>query len=851
MVRIFSIVGLALIAPLCAQNGDRRGEEQPPIPADLDVPPAPLLTPAQQMEGFRLEGDLVIELVAAEPLVVDPVQMSFDERGRLWVCEMRGYMPNADGKGEDQPIGRIAVLEDTDGDGVMDRRVEFMDGIVMPRAVVPTRGGALIIAPPVLMHAMDTDGDGRADEIRVLDTSLGGISSPEHAINGLVLGLDNWFRCVKSSARYRWQGDELVRGVTAGGGQWGVAFDDWGRAFYNTNPDPLRGDPYPSHYAVRNPNHGTARGINRGYVGDKSVFPGRINPGVNRGYRKGTLRDDFTLRVNTGSCSPYIIRGGGLGEPYRGSAIACEPTGNLLSRYVLSSTDGVNLKASRPLPGLEFMTSTDERFRPVALCGGPDGALYVADMARGIIQHRLFLTSFLRKQSEERGLVEPHALGRIWRIRRADLPRPKALDMSSWSWTELIAALGDDNGWLRSTAQRIIIEDFDGDGFVREQLEQLVLDQDNSPETRAHGLWALEGCDEIRTGFLVQALQDSDPRVQAQAVRVGEALLSTEDDVVTKAIVALGTHTKSAALRQQVLHSLGSARTASCDRAMLLIAVAAEPTERVREALLSGLYRRELEFLRSLCLSGGLGKKTGGHAKLVYSLARCVVREGNLERTNSLLELLLELLPGKPWAQDSIAAGILSSRPKGAGGKPRPVRVARVLAGCEALDGAVQESHSANVRAVSGAFVWPGRPGFEDWQLRPLTEVEEQRFTRGAELYGQICAACHQPSGLGDPGQAPPLRGQRVPLGKPERLAALLLHGLSGPITVAGKVWDGDMPAMAFSDGDVAAVATYLRRAWGHGADPVHPDLVAQVRAAIEDRKGPWSIEELDSFELK
>ncbi len=850
MARILQLAALTLIAPLCAQNGDRKGEDQAPLPDDLVVPAAPVISPAEQLAGFVLEGDLVVELVASEPLVVDPVQISFDEQGRLWVCEMRGYMPNADGKGEDQPIGRIAVLEDTDGDGVMDKRVEFLDNLVMPRAVVPTRGGALIIAPPVLMHAMDTDGDGRADQTRVFDTSLGGIGNPEHAINGLVLGLDNWFRCVKSSARYRWEGGDLVRGVTAGGGQWGVAFDDWGRAYYNTNSDPLRGDPWPSHYAVRNPNHGTVRGVNRGYVGDKSVFPGRINPGVNRGYQRATLRDDYTLRTFTGACSPFIIRGGGLGEALRGSAIVCEPTGNLITRYTLASTDGVDLKASRPIAGKEFLTSTDERFRPVALCDGPDGALYVTDLARGLIQHRMFLTSFLRKQAEDRDLEKPHALGRIWRIRKADLKPASKLNMRDWTWTQLVAALKDDNGWLRSTAQRLIIEDYDGDTYVRDQLESLVLDEESSPEARAHGLWTLEGCDELRPGFLLKAFGDSDPRVQAQAVRVSEALLSTGNLEVTQAVVRLGAQ-GDAALGLQVLHSLGSARTKEGDHAMMRLALSQEPSARTREALLSGVYRRELEFLGELCTSPELVKKTDGHAKLIHSLARCIVREGSLPRINGLLELVGERQQSGSWTADAISGGVLGSRPKGSESKPRPVRVARALPACEDLEEALQGSDSANVRAVSAAFVWPGRKGFEEWRLRPLSESEEQDFARGAELYGQICAACHQPSGLGDPGQAPPLRDQRVPLGKPERLAALLLHGLSGPITVAGKVWNGDMPAMAFSDGDVAAVATYLRRAWGHGADPVGAELVTRVRAAIAERKGPWSIEELDAFELK
>lgn len=844
------LISLVLLAGAAtAQNGDRKGEVQAPLPDDLVIPEAPLLSPAAQRETFRLESGLVAELVAEEPLVVDPVQIVFDERGRLWVCEMRGYMRDAEATGEAEPIGCVAMLEDTDGDGVMDVRHDFLTDLVLPRAIQPTRGGLLVITPPVLMFAQDTDDDGVADDVRVLETGMNGIGNPEHAINGLVYGLDNWFRCAKSNARYRWDGEELVRGVTAGGGQWGVAFDAWGRAFYNTNPDPLRGDPFPSHYTVRNPNHGTASGANRGYVRDKSVWPSRINPGVNRGYQPNTLRDDYTLRVNTGACSPAIVLGDALGEELKGSAVVCEPTGNLLSRFTLQPKDAVELEAVRPNPGLELLTSTDERFRPVALANGPDGALYVADFARGLIQHRLFLTTFLRTQAEERGLVEPHDLGRIWRIRSEEATDRGWVDMSEWSWTELVAALDSSNGWTRLTAQRVIVEEGVGEDFLRADLEAVVRDRKTSPEGRAHALWALEGLGEVRAELLADALGDPDERARAQAVRVAEELLSTGDEELTRRVSKLAEGRFAEALRQQVLHSLGSAVTSAADGALLDLAARRPPSSRDRNAIVSGLYRRELEFLLGLIDHPRVRKHADGHAKLLTALARCVVREGSEERIGVLLAEAASAGGSRTWIREALCQGILAARPGGKGGKPAPVRVARPLEGCAALDEAAGEAEGDVARAAAAAFAWPGRPGYEEWDVRPLDEGEAELFERGAEIYGQVCAACHQPSGLGDPGQAPPLRGQRIPLGDGERFAALLLHGMGGPIQVAGETWDAEMPALAMEDADIAAVITYVRRAWGHGADPVTPETVGAVREATAGRGTPWTIEELDAFQ--
>jgi hypothetical protein len=252
---------LALALALAPQNGDVKGEEQPPLREEWRVPAPKPLSPEEELSSFRLAPGLKVELVAAEPLVVAPVCATFDELGQLWVCEMRTYMRDADATGEAEPGNAVVVLRDNDGDGRMDERRVFLDGLVLPRAVAPTRGGALVLTPPNLLFARDTDGDGVADVVKVVDSGLQGIVSPEHAINGLWYATDGWFWCANAPWRYRWRGELLERGRTAGGGQWGISEDRFGRIYFNDNSNALRTDAYPSHFAVRNPALGVAHGM--------------------------------------------------------------------------------------------------------------------------------------------------------------------------------------------------------------------------------------------------------------------------------------------------------------------------------------------------------------------------------------------------------------------------------------------------------------------------------------------------------------------------------------------------------------------------------------------------------------
>jgi len=836
------LLAVATAAFAGPQAGDNQNEVQAELPPELIVPAAPALSPEQALSSFRAQRGLRVELVAAEPLVVAPVVATFDGEGRLWVCEMRGYMPDVDGEGEGAASGVIAVLEDTDGDGRMDRRTPFLEELVLPRAVLPVEDGALVIVPPALVFARDIDGDGRADELETIAEGMGGIHSPEHAQNGITFTHRNWFRLANASFELRREEGLWVQRRTAGGGQWGLAQDDLGRIFFDTNPDPLRGDRYPSHYSVRNPNHGLASGVNVRFAHDMELFPVRMNPGVNRGYREGLLRDDYTLSRFTAACSPLIYRGDLLPVEFRGDAFVCEPAGNLVKRFHFERA-GRELDAVPVDADGEFLVSTDERFRPVHLMDGPDGALYVVDMYRGVIQHRIFVTSFLRKQIEERGLETPLGLGRIWRVVPTDdepEPRWKSEEhapLSERTWTQLVSALSSSNGWRRDRAHQVLVEEGRNEADAIELLREAV--RSSSPQGRRHALWCLQGIAAIDQETCEVALADEHESVRVAAVQVSEAFLS-DPALVRKLVgIALAADSKSR-LRHQVLLSLGAAQGEPADRALIAILTPHADDEELLQAALSSLYQRELEVLGKLAVSPEWRDEKPGRARLLTLLARAIVREGRSERIERMLQLAAGVLP---WQLAGIRAGLEEACPKSPEGEPTPLLLGACPAALEDLPA------GSPLEELAGLFVWPGKPGYREREpVPPLSAEEERLFQRGKTLYAAACAQCHRSSGRGDPGKAPTLRRTRFVLGPPERLTRILMQGLAGPVEVEGRTWDAEMPALVAGDEDLAAVATYLRREWGNGADPVPVELVERVRQETRGRVQPWRALELEAL---
>ncbi len=563
---------LMLVLPCAAQRGDKKGEGQVSlVPAEM-VPPAPPLSPAEALRKFQIAPGFKIQTVAHEPMVQSPIALQFDPDGRLWVLEMRGFMPNPQGTGEDQPVGRVSILEDADGDGVADQSKVFLDGLIMPRAFLLVRGGLLLAEPPKLFFYPILNDRPGPREVVDEDFARGadarsGRGNPEHAANSLTLALDNWIYSMDHTRRYRFRVGQWMQEANPKRAQYGLAQDNYGRLFYNSNSDQLRGDLVPSVYGAKAGPGLKLPGLGAQLIRDQSVWPARVNPGVNRAYQPGTLRADYTLKNFTAACGTSIYRGDALPLDCQGNAFLCEPSANVVRRNVLEETDGV-INARNAYDKKEFLASTDEIFRPVNTGTGPDGALYIADMYHGIIQHRVFLTSYLRQQSESRGLDRVTNYGRIYRVTHETTKPAPRLALSKATTRELVAHLASANGWRRDTAQRLLVERNDPAAIAA--LVALAFNPTNEL-ARLHALWTLEGMNQVEAALLLKALEDQHPKVRAAAVRLAEPLLrvsSPETAQLRQRILALA-EDGAADVRIQVALSLGEVAVDDASQAAL------------------------------------------------------------------------------------------------------------------------------------------------------------------------------------------------------------------------------------------------------------------------------------------
>ncbi|MDB6025464.1 MAG: dehydrogenase [Verrucomicrobiales bacterium] len=832
---------LALALPLQAQNGDgkdRSGEKQvDPIPADK-IPPSPVLSGDDALKSFKLAPGFRIELVAAEPLIHEPVAMVFDGDGRMWVVEMNGYMPNADGIGEDKPVGKVVVLEDTDGDGKMDKRTVFADGLVMPRAISLVHGGALIAAPPNLWLFRDTDGDGKADDKIPVAKDYGNTNSPEHTANGLLWGLDNWIYSADHTIRFRaMPEDDFKREPTAFRGQWGISQDDFGRLIYNSNSDQFRMDLVPSHYLTRNPNYRTPAGLNVDPIHNQATYPVRMTPGVNRGYRPGTLRTNGTLAAFTAACAPLIYRGENFPSEFQGNAFVCEPSANLIKRNILTEKDG-NITGSQAYTNAEFLASTDEWFRPVNLNNGPDGALYIVDMHHGVLQHRIFLTSYLRRQSEMRGLDKTVGLGRIYRVvyEKNDLPKNAKLPKEL---SELVKELSSSNGWRRDTAQRLLVEH--DDVKVIPALREAALKGRNA-QARLHALWTLEGMTGgLDETTLLQALRDQHEKVKAAAIRLSEPFLKTPAKDKFLPVLTHLVDEKSADVQLQLAFSLGDVQDPRADLCLQTIAARSLNNVYVRDALLTSLWKRELEFLETLVSQKEVwNEKVPGAESLFNGLAQCVFAEHKTNRIDRLFSLAVS---AKEWQRQAILDGIVGK----AAPKFKLVRFDAEPAGFVALKKNLDKKVVALVLKVEKMITWPGQPDYvAPPVIKPLSLDQQKRFENGRDLFATTCAACHQLTGLGMEGLAPPLADSQWVLGPENRLARIVLSGVKGPIEVNGKKFELEMPSLnTMDDEQLASILTYIRREWEHTADPIDPATLKKTRAETATRNEAWTSADL------
>ncbi|MDQ3213039.1 MAG: c-type cytochrome [Acidobacteriota bacterium] len=849
---LLSVALLSFAGTAFSQIGDRLDrpdlKQELRVPREL-IPPAPVLSPEEALRSFVVEPGFRIELVAAEPLIEDPVAIAFDPDGRIWVVEMRGYMHDVDGRGEDLPNGRVVFLEDTDGDGRMDKSTVFLDGVVMPRSIALVGDGVLVGAPPYLRFYRDTNGDGRADERTLVADDYGvaviperpEVANAERAPSELMWSLDNWIRVGEYIAKFRYDGEGFVRAPSRFRGQWGLTQDDWGRVYYNSNSSQLRGDHINADYFDRNPHFANPRGVNVLVAEDQRVWPIRVTPGVNRGYQPGILRDDGTLNAFTAACAPTIFRGHMFPADYYGNAFVAEPAAHLVKRnYVVENADG-SIRASHAYEGREFLASTDERFRPVDLATGPDGALYVVDLYRGILQHRISLTTYLRRQILERGLDQPIGLGRIYRIVPEGAPVPAERlrpRFSAGTPAQWVKHLSHPNGWWRQTAQRLLVERTERS--VAPELRRLAV-SGSDPRARLHALWTLDGLNEIDLATLRPALSDEHHHLRAAAVRLHERWLHTEQHGEAARRITSLRQDPSAFVRVQVAFSTGNIRSPENDRLLADMVQAYPGDAYLADASLSGLHGRELELLTRLVSDRTwMARRHPAANRLLQGLASSIIAEQNTSRIIDLFALL----EGRP---SEVAQLLVEGASQGITGAR--MGHLELPTAPKALLALLRDEAPASLRAAAARLerfvLWPDKAGAEPLP-RPLTVEESRLFGQGRTLYNMTCAACHQGDGGGLEGVAPPLAGVDWVTGPADRSARILLHGLSGPVDVLGKTYNLEMPAVGFMvDDQIASVLTYIRRAWGHGADPVSADFVSTLRQKYSTRERPWSAAEL------
>ncbi len=820
---------------------DQDGQSQDEIWKNTDVPPAPILNPQQALETFFVEPGYSLELVAAEPLVNDPVAVTWDEHGRLWAAEMWAYMPDSDGTGEHEPVSRVVILQDDDGDGQMDRSTVFLDQLVLPRAIAIVKGGALIADPPNLYYCQDTDGDLVSDSKTII-TTYAAEGNVEHAENGLLRGIDNWIYNAKSDRRFKFQDGKLTEEPTYFRGQWGITQDDYGRPYYNNNSFYLYGDLIPWEGVNAHPGRPSWSGINAPVAPDQSVFTARVNTGVNRGYREGVLSKDFRLRAVTAISAPTISRGNKYPKAAQGGAFIPEPAGNVVSRFELRDND-LEVSATKKLHdnetwgAIEFVSSTDERFRPVATATGPDGFVYIVDMYRGILQHKTYLTSFLRKQIIERGLDQPVGLGRIYRVVHQNDDNSRSIpQLGNLTPVQLVPFLAHENGWVRDTAQRLIVESSsDSENLISELKKVTHL---GGELARIHALWTLEGLGKIDLDTANQAYQKGNDWVRTHTLRVASKHLSqarrTNHPFWQTYQNALSNWPKR--VRLQAVTLLPFANDPKFEL-QTIVNLSFEDLENPYfvDACVSALHGQETQLLEETIANETPEK----FSPLLKALSQAIFDEGNTATSLEYLQIALNETTNSAIIT-AITAGFEASL---SGQNVRPLKLASAPSITPQPD-----------TTLFKAFTWPEKVDPDAVVEYQYTNEDLASISRGEPLYTNICAICHNQNGLGTASLAPALAGANWVTGSKERLALVVGQGLSGPIEVNDELWNQAMPAHAqhpsLTGENFNDLLNYLRASWGNNASPYEKGEARSYLQKHADRDEPWITEEFEDLGL-
>jgi putative membrane-bound dehydrogenase-like protein len=642
--------------------------------------PGDPLSPKEELATIRVPRGFRVELVACEPNVVDPVAIAFDENGRLFVAEMRGY-PNEGVATGSSTSGIIKLLEDRDGDGFFESSTIFADNLRFPTSVMPWNGGLLVADAPKILFLEDTKNTGKADRHRILYDGFT-LANIQQLINSLQWGMDNWvYGCAGGSGgtiRSVEKPDRPPvtlhgRGVRfhpeqpgnlepmSGGGQFGLASDDWQNWFTATNSQHLRQIVLPDHYLRRNlllpvsavtidiPDHGPACKVYR-----ISPFEGwRVERTKRRSQGPDARRFPATELVPggyvTSACSPMVYTADLYPEPFRGNTFVCDPANNLVHRDRLVP-NGLVFTAQRADVDCEFFASTDTWCRPVNLTVGPDGALYVVDFYREVIETPLSLPEDIKKKVN----LESRGRGRIWRIVPEGKTIAKKPQLRGASIPDLVRHLNDGNSWWRLTAQRMLVERQD-----KTAVSHLVrlAEEGTRPQGRAHALWTLDGLTALPEDLITQALQDPVAGVRQQALRLAETQRAWS--VKLQAAVAGLADDPSPGVRFQLAFTLGEADSPELLTALAKLARRTDADPWTPVAVLSSASKTAPALLKMLVQDKVfIRNPTTAQLDFLSRLAALIAARPEEARLAELLNILGESQDGSAKWQTAILEGL-------------------------------------------------------------------------------------------------------------------------------------------------------------------------------------------------
>jgi putative membrane-bound dehydrogenase-like protein len=629
------------------------------------------------LSTFEIEPGFKIELIASEPLIGDPVDIEIDENGTLYVVEMPGYPLDKSGS------GKIKILSDTDGDGRMDKSTVFAENLVLPNSVMRWKTGIMVTDAPNVLYFEDGDGDGKA-EIR--DTLLTGfaLSNPQHNLNSPLLGIDNWIYLAHEEAvttetyqkefgdpgkeiffpgrpesprldenasgrAVRFKPDEHLIEMTSSTSQFGHAFDTWGHHFEVGNSNHIYHEVIAQSYLSRNPHLPISDATEHlsDHMPASEVFPITQNP-------EHQLLTD--VGVITSACGLTSYLGGLFPSPYDNATFVAEPVNNLVHVDLLSD-QGATFKAKRMHSNKEFIASTDFRFRPVNMYVGPDGALYIVDYYRQIIEHPEWMGDEVIKSGE---LYNDIDKGRIYRITPTDAPPAqwiKGLDLGKATNEQLVEKLADKNIWWRMNAQRLLIDR--NDKTAVPALNKMTANS-GSAVGRLHALWTLEALHELKKEHIEAALADPIAGIRENAIRLAELhlsefknpqpLLSLHDDADPK-------------VRFQLLCTLGSIDSDEAEQARHKLLLRDVEDQWVQVAALSVPSSESASLLKFV-----LDNYKNGNAAFTSLVKRLTTMVGSIGEPNAIHKLIQDAAANKSdptWhasGLDGLAEGMQNNK---------------------------------------------------------------------------------------------------------------------------------------------------------------------------------------------